>query len=99
MIDSQFPQDSNQHPYSMFQVPQQEEELMDADRSMKNLIHSENNFNQSVNRLEAQMSHLLNIIIQKNEKILPNTCSIIPYCPAILIIMKNHGVLEILTKS
>ena len=39
MIDSQFPQDSQiQDPYSMFQVPQQEEKLMDSDRSMENLI-------------------------------------------------------------
>ena len=30
-------------------------------RSMKNLIQSENNFFQSINRLEAQMSHLINI--------------------------------------
>jgi len=48
---------------------------------MKNLILFENDFNQSVNRLEAQMSHLLNIMKQKNEKILPNTCSTIPDYP------------------
>ena len=55
-LDSQFPQNSQiQDPYSMFQVPQQEE-LMDSDRSMKNLIQSENDFNQSVNRIEVQMS-------------------------------------------
>jgi len=79
MIDSQFRQDSQiQNPYSMFQVPQQEEELMDSDRSMKNLIQSENNFNQSVNRLEAQMSHLLNIMKEMNEKALPNTYLTIP---------------------
>ena len=58
MIDSQFPQDSQiQDPYFMFQVPWQEEP-MDSDRSMKNLIQSKNNFNQFVNRLEAQMSRL-----------------------------------------
>ena len=45
IIDSQFPQDSQiQDPYSIFQVSQQEEEPMDSDRSMKNLIQSENNF-------------------------------------------------------
>ena len=45
MIDSQFLQDSQiQDPYFMFQVPQQEEEPMDSDRSMKNLIQSENIF-------------------------------------------------------
>ena len=36
MMNSQFPQDCQiQDPYSMFQVPQQEEEPMDSDRSMK----------------------------------------------------------------
>ena len=36
MMDSKFPKDSQiQDPYSMFKVPQQEEELMDSDRSMK----------------------------------------------------------------
>ena len=56
MMDSQFPQESQIDPYSMFQVPQQEEEPMDSDRSMENLIQSKNNFFQSINRLEAQMS-------------------------------------------
>jgi len=75
MIDSQFPQDSQiQDPYYMFQVPQQEEESMNSDRSMKNLIQSENNFFQSINRLEAQMSHLINIMKERNEETLPNTC-------------------------
>ena len=44
-MDSQFPQDFQiQNPYSMSQVPQQEEEPMDSNRSMENLIHSKNNF-------------------------------------------------------
>ena len=61
MIDLQFSQDSQiQDSYSMLQVPQQE--LMDSYRSMKNLIQSENNFDQSVNRKEVQMSCLLNIM-------------------------------------
>ena len=48
MMDSQFLQDSQiQDPYSMFQVLQQEEEPIDSDRSMENLIQSENNFFQS----------------------------------------------------
>ena len=35
-MDSQFPQDFQiQDPYSIFQVPQQEEEPMNLDRSMK----------------------------------------------------------------
>jgi len=51
MMNSQFPQDSQiQNPYSIFQVSQQEEELMDSDRSMENLIQSENNLFQSINR-------------------------------------------------
>ena len=49
---------------------------------MKNLIQFENNFNKSVNRLEAQMSRLLNKIIQRNEETLPNTCLIIPDYPS-----------------
>ena len=53
---------------------------MDLDRSMKNLIQSENNFNQSGNKLEAQMSHLINIMKERNEKTLPNTCSTISDC-------------------
>ena len=45
IMDSQFPQDSQiQDPYSMFQVPQQEEEPMNSDKSMENLIQFENNF-------------------------------------------------------
>jgi len=62
----------------MYQVSQQEEEPMDSDRSMKNLIQSENIFFQSINRLEAQMSHLINIVKDRNKKTLPNTCSTIP---------------------
>ena len=48
--------------YSIFQVPPQEEEPTDLDRSMKNMIQSENYFSQSLNRLEAQMSRLINIV-------------------------------------
>ena len=81
MIDSQFPQNLQiQYPYSIFQVPQQEKKPMYLDRSMKNLIQSENNFFQSINRLEAQMSHLINIVKHRNEETLPNICSIIPDC-------------------
>jgi len=66
----------------MFQVPRQEEEPIDSDRSMKNLIQFENNFFQSVNRLEEQMSRLINIVKERNEKTLPNTCSTIIDCPS-----------------
>ena len=45
IMDLQFLQDFQiQDPYSMFQVPQQEEEPMNSDRSMENLIQSENIF-------------------------------------------------------
>ena len=53
MIDSQFPQDLQiQDPYSIFQVPQQEEP-MDLDKSMENMIQFENDFLQFINKLEA----------------------------------------------
>ena len=55
---------------------------MNSDRSVKNLIQSKNNFFQSINRLVAQMSRYINIVKDRNEKILPNTCSIIPNCPS-----------------
>ena len=45
---------------------------MDLDRSMKNLIQSENDIFQSVIRLEAQMSRLINIVKNQNEKTLSN---------------------------
>ena len=53
---------------------------MDSDRSMENLIQSENNFFQSINRLEAQMNRYINIVEDRNEKTLPNTYSTIPDC-------------------
>ena len=65
----------------MFQVPQQEEPI-DSDRSMKNLIQSENNFFQSINRVKAQMSRYISIVKDKNEKTLPNTYSTILNCPS-----------------
>jgi len=66
----------------MFQVPQQEEEPMDSDRSIENLNLSENNFFQSINRLEAQISRYINIMKDRNEETLPNTCLAIPDCPS-----------------
>jgi len=81
MIGSQLSQNFQiQDPYSIFQVPQQQEEPMDLDRRMKNLIQFENDFFQSVNRLEAQMSHLINTV--KDRKTLPNTFSTIPDFPS-----------------
>ena len=49
--------------------------------SMNNLIQSKNDFTQSMNRLEAQMSHLINIVKDRNEKTLPNTYLTIPDYP------------------
>jgi len=49
---------------------------------MKNLIQSKNNFLQSVNRLEAQMRRLINIVKDRNEKTLPNTSLTIPNFPS-----------------
>ena len=82
IMDSHFPQNFQiQDAYSIFQVPQQEE-LMNLDRSMKNMILSKNDFFQSVDKLEAQMSRLINIVKDKNEKTLPNRFSTIPDCPS-----------------
>jgi len=49
---------------------------------MKNLIRSENKFAQSINRLEAQISHLVNIINDRNEKTLPTQILTIPDSPS-----------------
>ena len=70
-----------QDPYSMFQVPQQEKEPTELGMSMKNQIQFENDYTQSMNRLEAQMSCLINIVKERNKETLPNTFSIIPDCP------------------
>ena len=51
-----------QDSYSTFQVLPQQEEPMDIGESMKNLIQTENYFTQSINRLEAQMNRLTNIV-------------------------------------
>jgi len=99
-MNSQFQQVSLiQDPYSMFQVSQQEEEPMDSNRSMENLIQSENKFCQSINRLEVQMSNYINTKKDRNEETLPNTYSTIPDCPSLLIGTKNLGVLETLIKT
>ena len=55
---------------------------MDSDRSIENLIQSKNNFFQSIDRLEAQMSCYINIVKDRNEDTLPNKCFTIPYCPS-----------------
>ena len=48
--------------------------------NMKNLIQSGNDFTQAINRVEAQMSRLINILKDKNEKTLSNTYLTIPDC-------------------
>ena len=49
---------------------------------MEDLIQSENNVTQSINRLEAKVSNLVNTINDKNEETLPNTFSTIPDSPS-----------------
>ena len=67
-MDSQFSQNFQiQDPYSIFQVPQQEEELTDLEKSLESMIQSLKDYvqsqNDSFNRLEVQMScFLLNLI-------------------------------------
>jgi len=70
-MDSQSPQNFQNHdPYSLFQVPpQQEEELIDLKMSMKALIQIQNTFSQDINRLEAQISQVANTY--RNKKTLP----------------------------
>jgi len=68
---------------------------MGLDESIENLIQAGNYATQSINRLEAQMNHLIK---DRDEKTLPNTFSTIRECPSILIGMKNHGILKTLTK-
>ena len=49
---------------------------------MKDMIQSRNNVTQSLNRLEAKVSHLVNTINDRNEETLPNTFSTIPHSPS-----------------
>ena len=74
MMDSQLPQHfQNQDPYSLSQVPpQQEEKLIDLKNSIKAMIQFQNDFNQSINMAELEMSQLFNPMIDRNEKTLPN---------------------------
>ena len=52
---------------------------MDLGESMKNLIHAENYFTQSINKVEAQMNHLIK---DRDEETLPNAFSTIRVCPS-----------------
>ena len=64
-----------QNPYSIFQVPQQQEEPINLEKSIESMIQFQNNYiqsqNDSFNRLEAQMGHLINTINDRNKKNLP----------------------------
>ena len=76
MLDSQSHQDFQiQYPYSIFQVPQQQEESTDLEKSIESMIQFQNDYilsqNDSFNRLTAQMGHLVNTINVRNEKTLP----------------------------
>ena len=48
---------------------------------MENLIQAGNYFTQSVNRLEAQMNRLTNIVKDRDEETLPKIFSTIRDCP------------------
>ena len=56
--------------YSIFQVPPQQEEPIDLEKSMKYMSQSQNSLNQSINMLEPQVSHLVNTN-DKEEETLP----------------------------
>ena len=45
------------------------------------MIQCQNNLNQSINKAKVEMSQLFNLMIDKNEKTLPNTFLIIPDSP------------------
>jgi len=87
-----------QDPYSIFQVLPQQEESSDFDKSMKYMFQGQNSFTQSINRLEAQMSHLVNTMKDRNGKLYLIHYWLFLILLAILIKTKNHGVLETLTK-
>ena len=61
------------------------------------MIQGQNSFTQPINRLKAQMSHLINTINDRNEETLPTRFLSILDSLAIFIGTKNHGVLETLT--
>ena len=59
------------------------------------MIQGQNSFTQPINRLKAQMSHLINTINDRNEKNLSTQFLTIPNFLAILIGIKYHGALEV----
>jgi len=58
-----------QDPYSIFQVPPQQEEPVDFEESMESMIQSEDFFTQSIDMIEVKLSRLENM--HRNEKTLP----------------------------
>ena len=50
--------------------------------SIETMIQCQNNFNQSINKAEVEMSQLFNPMIDRNEKTLPNTFSTIHDSPS-----------------
>ena len=89
----------------MFQVSQQEEEPIDFKKRIENMIQYQNDFiqsnldcTQSINRLEAQMSYLINTNNDRNEETVPPNFWPFSIPLTILIGIKNHGVLETLTR-
>ena len=61
-----------QDPYSIFQVPPQQEKLIDLEKSMEYLIQSQNFLNQSINMLEPQLRRWVNTNDMEEETLLPN---------------------------
>ena len=74
MIDSQFLENfQDQDSYSSFQVlPHQNKEQIDLEKSVEAMIQSQIDFTQSINKLKAQTSQLVNTRNDRNEKTLPN---------------------------
>ena len=65
-----------QDPYFNFQVPPQQEVLVDFEESMKCMIQSEDSFTQSIDMIEARLSRLKNM--HMNEETLPPQSLTIP---------------------
>ena len=61
--------------YSIFRVPQYQEEPTDLEKSIESMSQSQNDYvqsqNNSFNRLEAHIGHLINTINDRNEETLP----------------------------
>ena len=71
--------------------------------SIKSMIQSQNDYiqsqNNSFNRLEVQMSRLINIVKDRMRKLYLTHIRPFPIALAILMKTKNHGLLETSTKN